>query len=94
MHDEGRAGLSLLPRRIAQWEYDGKVRSVAMSSDGKYVGSDSEDRTARVREVAALAFSQGGKFLATATDNVARLWDAATGIEIARIIHDAGTQVR
>ncbi len=46
-----RAGVSLLPRRLAQMEHDGDVRSVAMASDGKYAVSGSEDGTARVWEV-------------------------------------------
>ena len=75
-----RAGLSLLPRRIAQLEHDGKVRSVAITSDGKYVASGSEDRTARVWEVTtgkeiariehpaavgAVQLSNDGNYLAT-----------------------------
>ena len=78
-----RAGVSLLPRRIAQCEHDAKVRSVAMSSDGKYVASGSEDRTARVWEVTsgkeiariehpaavgAVQLTSDGKHLATIAD--------------------------
>src|SRR6266446_2217678 len=46
-----RAGVSLLPRRLAQMEHDGDVRCVAMAIDGKYAVSGSEDGTARVWEV-------------------------------------------
>ncbi|HEX4707676.1 MAG TPA: WD40 repeat domain-containing protein, partial [Candidatus Udaeobacter sp.] len=46
-----RAGVSLLPRRLAQMEHDGDVRCVAMAIDGKYAVSGSEDGTARIWEV-------------------------------------------
>src|SRR6266478_1872929 len=46
-----RAGVSVLPRRLAQMEHDGDVRCVAMAIDGKYAVSGSEDGTARVWEV-------------------------------------------
>lgn len=45
------AGVSLLPRRLAQMEHDRDVRCVAMAIDGKYAVSGSEDGTARVWEV-------------------------------------------
>jgi WD40 repeat protein len=81
-----RAGLNLLPRRIAQLEHDDKVRSVALTSDGKYVASGSEDRTARIWEVTtgkelvriehptavgAVQLSNDGKYLATIADATA-----------------------
>ncbi len=53
-----RAGVSLLPRQLAQMVHDGNVRCVAMAIDGKYAVSGSEDGTARVWEVPA------GKLLA------------------------------
>jgi len=46
-----RAGVGLLPRRLAQMEHDKDVRCVAMAIDGKYAVSGSEDGTARVWEV-------------------------------------------
>jgi hypothetical protein len=46
-----RAGVSLLPRRLAQMKHDGDVRCVAMAIDGKYAVSGSEDGTARIWEV-------------------------------------------
>ena len=46
-----RAGVSLLPRQLAQMVHDGNVRCVAMAIDGKYAVSGSEDGTARVWEV-------------------------------------------
>ncbi len=79
-----RAGLSLLPRLIARMEHDGKVRSVAITSDGQYVGSGSEDRTARMWEVTTgkqlarmehpdtvktVLLSSDGKYLASIADS-------------------------
>jgi WD40 repeat protein len=46
-----RAGVSLLPRRLAQMEHDGDVRCVAMAINGRYAVSGSQDGTARVWEV-------------------------------------------
>jgi WD40 repeat protein len=78
-----RAGLSLLPRRIAQLEHEADVRSVAITSDGKYVASGSKDGTALVWEattgkeitrikhpaaVGTVQLSGDGKYLATTAD--------------------------
>jgi WD40 repeat protein len=79
-----RASVGLLPRRVALMEHDGKVCSVAITSDGEYVGSGSEDRTARIWEVATgkqlvrmehpdtvktVLLSSDGKYLATIADS-------------------------
>ncbi|MDY6806169.1 MAG: TIR domain-containing protein, partial [Cyanobacteriota bacterium] len=100
-----RSGLTLLPDSISEVNHGAPVSAVALSPDGKYLATASDDNTAGVwlaatgKEVAkvnhdapvsAVALSPDGKYLATASDdNTAGVWLAATGKEVAKVNHDA-----
>ena len=84
--------------------HDRAVVSTVFSPDGKLLVTVSEDKTARLFEVASgkelarpahdagvnnAAFSPGGKLLATASDDgTARLFEVPSGKELARLTHD------
>jgi len=89
-----RAGVSLLPRRLAQMEHDGDVRCVAMAIDSRRLTNGERvwdavtgQEVSRFQfqpdendQVRAVAFSQDDKFVVTGTGGqFAFLWDAATG---------------
>jgi WD40 repeat protein len=91
-------------REISRMVHDDWVRSIAISPNGKYVLSGSEDGTARVWEamtgkeisrmvfdgwVGTVAFSPDGKYaIAGSDDQTARVWDIQSGKEISRMKHD------
>ncbi|NEO52334.1 MAG: hypothetical protein F6K54_04120 [Okeania sp. SIO3B5] len=99
-----RSGLTLLPEFSLGMQHDRPVKAVTFSSDGKYVATASDDKTARVwdaatgKEIAKLqhdndvwdvTFSPNGKYVATASDDkTARVWEATTGKEITKLQHD------
>jgi WD40 repeat protein len=88
---------------IARMPHDNIVNSIAVSHNGEWVVSGSNDRTARVWEAAtgkeisrtthessvnAVAFSPDGqRVVSGSSDNTARIWDATTGEEFTRKIH-------
>ena len=88
----------------AHMTHDATVNSVAISQDGKYVASGSDDKTARVwdsatgsevsrithdSKVNSVSFSPDGKYVVSGSDdNTARVWEISTGKEIARMTHD------
>ena len=92
-------GLPLLTMR-----HEKDINSVAVSLDGKYIVSASDDKTARVWEIATgkeiarmahdgpvnfAAFSPDGKYVVSGSaDKTVRVWEAGTGREISRMTHD------
>ena len=92
-----------LATEISHLKHNGGVRAVALTLDGHYVATASEDKTARVfdatngNEIArlthqgavnAVAFSVDGHWVATGSeDKTARVFEAATGMEVARVTH-------
>jgi WD40 repeat protein/serine/threonine protein kinase len=67
------------------------VLSVAFSPDGTRLAAGSEDMTARVWDIPtpttgiSVAFSPDGRRLATVAGNAARVWDVASGTQLAEL---------
>jgi WD40 repeat protein len=94
----GRIVPNLRERRVLRGHRE-LVTSAGFSPDGKRVAAASDDRSARVWEIATLkghessvctaAFSPDGKrVVTTSTDNTARVWDAETGRELTTFKND------
>jgi WD40 repeat protein len=83
-------------RRVRRFSgHAAKIESLALSNDGKWLASGSEDRTLKLwdteaeklkydagkhtRDVTAVAFSPDSKLLFSAVDTDVSVWDAATG---------------
>jgi WD40 repeat protein len=94
---------AILPDHI--WS-GGAVKAAAVSPDGKWIATASDDRTARIFDartgaalavlrghagsVSSVAFSPDGKQVLTAAEDGARLWDAASGALIAQLPGSGG----
>lgn len=89
---------------IAHLTHDGSVNSISFSHDGKYVLTESDDKTARVWEITSgteiaqitensqehkVALSPDGTYIASTNGSFLSLWSTNTGAEIARIIRDS-----
>jgi len=87
-------------KEIVRVRHEGPVKSVAFSPDGLQIATASDDRTARVvdietgrqivrlihdAQVASVAFSPDGRRIVTDANRTIRVWDARTGVEIARL---------
>ena len=90
-------------RELARLQHDGSVEAASFSPDGSRIVTMSQDRTARVWDVAtakeiarlghdavtSAAFSpDSARILTASKDKTARIWDVATGKELARLGHD------
>lgn len=89
---------------ISRMNHDMDVSSFALSEDGKYVVSASQDKAVRVwdaatgnelaqirteSEIWSVSFSPTAKYVvSTGDDGIARVWDVSTAKEIARMVHD------
>lgn len=90
-------------RQVVNFYHDGRVRTVALSPDGRWLATGSADRSARLWDIASgcemarmkhddfvrtIAFSPDSKWLATGSDdNTARIWAVPSGQEVARLAH-------
>jgi WD40 repeat protein len=85
-------------RQVASMQYDGTVKTVALSQGGKYLATLNQDKTAQVWDVTknrhmtqktaldAIAFSPDGQHLAALRDDrIIQVWEVATDREVARI---------
>jgi hypothetical protein len=100
------AALEVTGRERARLQYQGTVKAIAISPDGQWLATASDDHTARIWDAAtgrerhrlkhqgsvfAVAISPDGKSLATAShDHTARIWDTSTG-SIAKTAFETNT---
>ena len=91
-------------KEMVRVKHDGRVYSIAVSPDSRYVVSGSHDNTARVWElttgqevarmthdnlVETVAISPDSRYVVSGSrDNTARVWELTTGKEIARMTHE------
>jgi WD40 repeat protein/GTPase SAR1 family protein len=91
--------LAVLERRFTG--HSGWIRSMAVSPDGTWAASGSEDRTVRIWDVAtgswstlqghsgevpSVAFTPDGRILSASVDTSVRVWDAGSGQEMVKLV--------